>query len=157
MRPYLDPAVQAYNRLMADSFRRFTDQDMVNDASTLSDAALAEALFHASQAIVSHGTEADPVFRYANAQALALWEMDWKAFTRLPSRHSAEADSGIQSDRNDLLRAALAQGHVDHYTGIRVSVSGRRFRIEDTVLWNVVDEAGIRHGQAAFIRRWTFL
>ncbi|UDF02566.1 MEKHLA domain-containing protein [Asticcacaulis sp. AND118] len=157
MPPHLDPAVQAYNRLMANSFRRFTGQDMAGNAGTLTDSELADALFQAPQAIVSHGTEADPVFRYANAQALALWEMEWKAFTRLPSRHSAEGDSGIQSDRNDLLRAALAQGHVDHYTGIRVSASGRRFHIEDTVLWNVVDEAGIRYGQAAFIRRWTFL
>lgn len=157
MPPHLDPAVQTYNRLMANSFRRFTGQDMVSHAETLTDAALAEALFHAPQAIVSHGTEADPVFRYANAQALQLWEMDWEAFTRLPSRHSAEADSGIQSDRNELLRAALAQGHVDHYTGIRVSASGRRFHIEDTVLWNVIDDGGVRHGQAAFIRRWTFL
>lgn len=157
MPPALDPAVQAYNRLMANSFRRFTGQEIVADAAGLNASELAEALFTAPQAIVSHGIEADPIFRYANAQALNLWEMDWDTFTRLPSRHSAEPDNGIQSDRNALLKAALAQGYVDHYAGIRVSASGRRFYIEDTVLWNVVDEAGTRHGQAAFIRRWRFM
>ncbi|ADU12937.1 MEKHLA domain protein [Asticcacaulis excentricus CB 48] len=157
MSPILDPAVQAYNRLMAHSFHRFTGRQIVAGTAGLSDAALAEALFATPQVIVSHGIEADPVFRYANAQALRLWEMGWDDFTRLPSRQSAEPDNGIQSDRNALLKAALVQGYVDHYAGIRVSASGRRFYIEDTVLWNVVDEANIRHGQAAFIRRWRFL
>jgi hypothetical protein len=114
-------------------------------------------MFDAPQAIVSHGTESDPIFRYANAQALKLWEMDWDAFTRLPSRLSAEAAGDIQSDRDALLKAALAKGWVDNYSGVRVSRTGKRFEIRNTVLWNVVDGKGVRHDQAAFIRDWRFL
>jgi len=152
---FLPPEVYAYNRLMAQSFRRYTGHSIIDSGDeSLSDQALAEAMYNAPQAIVSHGTEADPIFRYANRSALTLWEMDWEAFTRLPSRRSAEAEPDIQSDRDALLKAALQKGWVDNYQGIRVSNTGRRFYIDQTVLWNVVDKDGVRHGQAAFIRQW---
>ena len=159
MKAHLTSPVAAYNRLMANSFQRFTGQSILGamDTASLSDSELAQAMFNAPQAIVSHGAEADPIFRYANARALKLWEMDWDAFTRLPSRLSAEAAGDIQSDRDALLKAALAKGWVDNYTGIRISSTGKRFDIRNTVLWNVVDDKGVRHGQAAFIRDWRFL
>jgi hypothetical protein len=140
---------------MANSFQRFTGQSILGAIDK--DMAFAQAMFDAPQAIVSHGTEADPIFRYANAQALKLWEMDWDAFTRLPSRLSAEAAGDIQSDRDALLKAALTKGWIDNYSGIRISSTGKRFDIRHTVLWNVVDDTGVRHGQAAFIRDWRFL
>lgn len=157
MSPYLLSEVQAYNRLMADSFYVFTGNEIVPGASQFDDAQLAEAMFSSPSAIVSHGIEADPVFRYANGQALVLWEMTWADFTRLPSRLSAESGGDIQSDRNRLLKTALENGYVDTYSGIRVSSAGRRFEIRDTVLWNVVAPNGVRHGQAAFIRNWRYL
>ncbi|MDI7774451.1 MEKHLA domain-containing protein [Asticcacaulis sp. EMRT-3] len=150
-------AQQRYARLLAKSFARLTGQLLVAGAEDLSDSALAESLFAAPQAIVSHGTQTDPVFRYANAQALSLWEMDWEAFTRLPSRLSAEARGDVQADRDALLREALGKGWVDSYSGVRISSTGRRFMIDQTVLWNVTDEDGVRHGQAAFIRNWRYL
>lgn len=115
----------------------------------------AEALWRLPLPVVAHGTEADPVFCYANAAALELWQMDWDSFTRLPSRRSAEAEPGIQADRSALLSRALAEGIVRDYQGIRVSAKGHRFRIADTHLWTVTDAAGLRHGQAARIGRVT--
>jgi hypothetical protein len=103
--------------------------------------------------VVSHGTEADPIFRYGNAAALALWQMSWADFTRLPSRHSAEADGEIQSDRAALLARALQTGFVADYQGIRVSAQGQRFLIRDTILWTVTDRSGHTLGQAALIGR----
>ena len=123
----------------------------------LPDDRLAAALWDMPLPLVSHGTEPDPIFRHANRAALALWDMDWQDFTRLPSRLSAEADAGIQSDRSALLSAALKKGWVDGYDGIRISATGRRFRISETVLWTVTDAAGTRHGQAALIGRVTRL
>lgn len=159
MKPHLTAPVAAYNRLMANSFQRFTGQSILGaiDTASLSDIELVQAMFDAPQAVVSHGIEADPIFRYANAQALKLWEMDWDSFTRLPSRLSAESAGDIQSDRDALLKTALKKGWVDNYTGVRISSTGRRFDIRHTALWNVVDDAGVRHGQAAFIRDWRFL
>lgn len=149
--PFRRPEVAAYSALLADSFHRLTGREI---APGLDGPALSEALFRLPDPIVAHGTEADPVFRYANAAALALWEMDWESFTRLPSRRSAEADPAIQGDRSRLLAAALEKGWIDDYEGIRISATGRRFRIARTVLWNVVDRDGVRHGQAALIGHW---
>ena len=159
MRPHLTASIAAYNRLMANSFQRFYGQSILAgvDTDSLPDMALAEAMSMAPQAIVSHGTEADPIFRYGNAQALKLWEMDWDSFTQLPSRLSAEAAGDIQSDRDALLKTALTKGWVDNYSGVRISSTGKRFDIRNTLLWNVVDDTGVRHGQAAFIRDWRCL
>jgi hypothetical protein len=129
----------AYARLLAESFRRMTGHDLGNP-------------WMRSDPVVSHGTETDPIFRWANPAALALWEMDWDAFTRLPSRQSAADSPEVQADRQRLLAEARNQGWVTGYRGIRVSASGRRFAIDDTVLWTVRDAEGLIHGQAALIR-----
>ena len=31
---------------------------------------------------------------------------------------------------------------IDDYTGVRISASGRRFRIDKAVVWNLVDQEG---------------
>ncbi len=131
---------QAYAALLAESFQRLTGRPLGDPWSL-------------PQPLVSHGTEADPVFRWANPAALALWEMDWDAFTRLPSRLSAQEDPAIQTDRSRYLAEAAARGWVTNYQGIRISATGRRFRIADTVLWTVTDAQGLPHGQAALIGR----
>ena len=154
---HLTQDVARYNALMAFSFHHFTGEDILPDARRLGAMDLAVAMFKAPVAIVSHGTEADPIFRYANAKALDLWQMDWNTFTRLPSRHSAEPQSDVQTDRNRSLKAVAENGFVDGYSAVRISSRGRRFEIRDTVLWNVIDHDGIRHGQAAFIRDWRYL
>ena len=147
--PWPAPEAVGYAALLVESFRRLTGRALLE--GDLSPFDLAERLFHHPQPLVSHGTEADPVFRYGNAAALALWQMDWPDFTRLPSRHSAQPDPDIQSDRAALLARALQTGWVDDYSGIRISAKGQRFRIADTILWTVTDAQGARHGQAALI------
>lgn len=142
---------ESYCRLMVESFQGFTGQRLTDERD------VAQGIWRAPQPIISHGIEADPIFRYGNAAALTLWEMDWAGFTRLPSRLSAEPDDAAQEERNALLRAAMSGGYVDGLCGVRVSASGRRFEIRDTVLWNVVDAAGVQHGQAALIRDWRYL
>ena len=86
--------------------------------------------------IVAHGVQADPIFRWANPAALALWETDWDTFTRLPSRLSAAEDTTIQADRSRYLAGAAAKGFVEGYQGLRRSLTGRRFRITAT-LWTL--------------------
>lgn len=116
---------------------------------------LVQALYDAPVVIVSHGTEADPVFWFANRAAQALWEMDWARFTRTPSRLSAEPDE--RATREALLLRAAERGYIDDYRGVRVSATGRRFAIEDVILWNLADERGARYGQAAMFARWRYL
>jgi hypothetical protein len=138
---------------LATSFRRWTGRDLIADPPQ--GAALAEALYHAPAVVVSHGTQPDPVFWFANRTAQRLWELDWDAFTRMPSRQSVAADE--HASREDLLRRALTRGFIEDYQGVRISASGRRFRIANVVLWNIRDDHDRPQGQAATFADWSFL
>lgn len=112
------------------------------------DAGIAD-LFEADFALLSHGTESDPIFNFGNRAALNLFEYSWDAFIQLPSRLSAKPLE--REARQQLLDTVNRQGYIDNYSGIRVSASGKEFMIENAVVWNIVDEQGIYCGQAARI------
>lgn len=142
--------LQRHVARLRESYRRLTGRDLLAAAAGEADApALLDA---APFGVVSHAIEADPVFNYANRRALDLFGMDWAAFTRMPSRLSAQADERAQ--RASLLARVAAAGFVDDYSGVRIAADGRRFLIEQTTIWNVCDERGSLVGQAARIGRW---
>jgi hypothetical protein len=70
----------------------------------------------------------------------------------MPSRLSAEPLA--REERARLLARVAARGYVDDYTGVRISSTGRRFRVRDATVWNLTDEQGYYRGQAACLRRW---
>ncbi|MBK9161596.1 MAG: MEKHLA domain-containing protein [Nitrosomonadales bacterium] len=133
-------------RLIAESYRRLTGQPLL-EVVPQEDVALRAAMWEAPFAIVAHGTEDDPVFFYGNRLALQLFEMGFEEFSKLPSRLSAEPLA--QEAREELLEQVTRQGFVAGYSGVRIAKSGRRFAISDCTVWNLTDEAGVRHGQAA--------
>jgi hypothetical protein len=104
-------------------------------------------VWDAPQAIVAHGAEADPLFFFGNRAALEKFETTAEAFIGMPSRLSAEAP--LREERQALLELVSRHGFIDDYAGIRISARGTRFRIENAVVWNLIDAAGARHGQAA--------
>jgi PAS domain-containing protein len=110
------------------------------------------ALYEAPFVLLSHRTEADPIFNYANRSAQVLFGYPWEAFVGLPSRLSAEPVA--REERERLLRRVADQGFIDDYAGVRVAADGRRFRIEQAVVWNLVDETGTPQGQAACFHHW---
>lgn len=137
-------------RSIAVSYLQLTGQPLVPDKAETVD-----ALWHSPMAIVAHGTEADPVFFFGNLTALSLFEMDFAAFTRLPSRQSAEP---LQREERARLLARVSQaGIVDDYQGVRISASGRRFRIWNASVWNLTDDEGRAAGQAAAFSDWAHL
>lgn len=138
-------------RRIVESYQRLTGQPLFAGVPAGADE-LRTALWEAPRAIVAHGTEADPIFFYGNRRALELFEMSFEEFTRLPSRLSAEAVA--QDARMELLKTVARQGYVDGYVGMRIAKSGKRFMIGDCTVWNLLDEAGTYHGQAAvFVTR----
>lgn len=137
--------------LIPESFERLTGRPLLGATGM----ELAEALWRAPRVIVAHGTEADPVFFYGNEQALACFEMSFEDFTRLPSRYSAEPLA--REERARLLTRVSRDGFIDDYAGVRISATGKRFRIEQAVVWNLVDLEGRCHGQAASFDRWVLL
>ena len=48
-------------------------------------------------------------------------------------------------------------GFIANYGGVRISKNGRRFRIEDALVWNLLDGARNLCGQAAMFDHWQFL
>lgn len=110
------------------------------------------ALWNGPLAIVAHGTESDPVFFFGNRMALELFEMDFAAFTRLPSRYSAEPL--LREERALLLDRVTRNGIITDYAGVRISATGRRFGIENAAVWNLTDATGATIGQAAAFAEW---
>ena len=148
--PWSGPGHIEHVQMLLDSFARLLGRDLIpRDASA---ADQARRVFEVPFVVVSHGTEADPVLNYGNATALRLWEMDWTTFVQTPSRLTAEPVH--RDERARLLERTRRDGFVDDYAGIRVSQSGRRFRIEQAIIWNLVDADGHLRGQAATFDRW---
>jgi len=106
-------------------------------------------------ALLSHNTDQDPLFNYANRTALDLFEFSWDELIGLPSRLSAEPVN--QQERERLLARVTTQGFIDDYAGVRISKTGKRFRIQGAIVWNVIDEQGSYRGQAAWFKDWTWL
>lgn len=146
------PELLAHAECLARSHERRTGRPLIEGWQELPREKLAETLYHAPFVLVSHGTQADPILNYGNATALNLWEMDWPAFTRTPSRLTAEPPN--RDERARLLAQVTARGFIDNYSGIRISSTGKRFRIERATVWNLVDASGAPCGQAATFRDW---
>lgn len=148
----LHPDIAAYSKYMSDSHARWLGKPL---AEAPTPQALAQALYEAPFALLSHGIEPDPLFCYANRKAQELWGYGWKQFIGMPSRLSAEPDA--REVRQQLLDKAARQGYADDYSGIRIARDGRRFRIDNCVLYNVMNETGDKIGQAATFSSWHWL
>jgi hypothetical protein len=81
--------------------------------------------------------------------------MSWAELTRTPSRLTTEAPN--REARARLLAAVTQRGFIDDYSGVRISKSGRRFRIARATIWNLVTAEGKPCGQAAMFDRWEFI
>ncbi|MCQ8103372.1 MEKHLA domain-containing protein [Methylomonas sp. SURF-2] len=138
--------------LLIDSYRQLLQRSFLHD---IGEDCLGQRVFEAEFALLSHNTDPDPLFNYANLKALELFELSWDELIGMPSRLSVEPEN--QQARERLMAAVTDKGFVDNYTGIRVSKTGRRFRIDNVAIWNVHDRLGRYLGQAACFSDWTYL
>ena len=140
-------------RLLAGSHARLVGAKLLPEDAGDDDAARARWLYEmAPFCVLAHNTDADPRFVYANRAAQARFEYGWDEFITLPSRLSAEAPDWAERQR--LLDAVTRDGFIDSYRGLRIAKSGRRFWIENATVWQLIDEAGTLHGQAATFSEW---
>ena len=126
---------------------------LMNSNST--GAEVARELFYLENVVLAHDTQTDPVFRYANLSALALFEYTWEELIELPSRLSAEQEA--QSKRSQTMQTVLRNGYINNYSGVRITKSGKRFVIENATIWNLVEENGSQAGQAAAFKTYHHL
>ena len=146
-------SVVAQTQSIARSLKHFTGRDLLPE--NFSPGEFTEKVFRAPFVLVAHGTEADPILNYGNASVLALWEMSWAELTRTPSRLTAEAPN--REERARLLEMVKTLGFIDDYSGIRISKTGRRFKISRATVWNLLSQNGLPCGQAAMFSQWEFL
>ncbi|MFM8879660.1 MAG: MEKHLA domain-containing protein [Verrucomicrobiota bacterium] len=152
MQPWNTPELRHRLDLALESHRHWTGRDLVPGLPPPGSDARYTTLWSMPRVLVSHGIQDDPVFWYGNRAALELWELDWEAFTRTPSRYTAEAP--LRDERARLLERVTRHGFIDDYSGVRISRTGKRFRIGQAVVWNLRDERGARAGQAASFTDW---
>ena len=147
------PEIIRWSQIMSESYQRLLGQNLIDSVETPEQ--LAKALFHAPFVLVSHGTEADPIFNYGNQTALQLWSLSWDEFTKTTSASTTEPIE--REDRAAMLKQAAEQGYIDNYQGIRIAHTGKKFMIKQVKLWNLTDELGQKCGQAATFAHWTWL
>ncbi len=149
--PWNESRIVEWSRLLLDSYRHWMGTDLIERTSDPQQQA--RMLFEACFVVVSHGVEADPILNYGNQIALGLWELSWNQFIKTPSRLTAEPDD--RAERERMLTQARAKGYFDGYRGVRISSTGRRFLVEQALIWNVIDPAGNPIGQAATFSQWS--
>lgn len=93
---------------MVESFKLVAGRDLVipSFSSTQSESSLGKQLFDAPFVVVSHNGGPDPKLNYDIQVALDLWEMGWWYY----------------------------KGFIDGYEGIRISSTGRRFKINSAII-----------------------
>ena len=150
---WMDSAVAQWTQRLLDSYRHWIGRELI--ARQSEPTSQARALFESPIVVVSHGTGVDPIFNYGNQTALDLWEMTWEQLIKTPSRLTAEPVN--RAEREWMLEQARVRGFIDTYRGIRISGTGRRFLVENALIWNVLDAGFRRIGQAATFAHWTWL
>ena len=147
------PEIIRWSQIMATSYYSLLGKNIIPRVDTPEQ--LSEALFHAPFVLVSHGTQAEPIFNYGNQTALQLWSLSWQQFIQTPSAASAEPIA--REERATMLEQARKQEYIKNYQGVRISSTGQRFLIKQVTLWNLVDELGHKCGQAATYPSWEWL
>ena len=138
-------------RLILSNYRRLLGRDLVEIGPGEDEVRkLFDAPFAVLSALGPFGT--DHVFNYANRQALGLFEYAWDELMGKPS--SASAEPVHRDERRRLLDEVGKHGFIENYSGIRISQTGRRFRIKKATVFNLLDERGNHVGQSATFADW---
>lgn len=134
-------------RLLCVSFRSLLGRDLLPNGLPANTNGLAHSLYEAPQIVLSHDTSDDPRLTYANKAAQVLWEMTWKDLIGLPSRETAEPQH--RGQRSAMFDDMRQKGFTENYEGVRISATGKRFLIQNAIIWTLFDEDGVRCGEAA--------
>lgn len=147
------PHIIQWSQRLLDSYYHWTRLELIERTGDTTQQS--RMLFEAPFVVVSHGVEPDPILNYGNQTALDLWELSWDQFLETPSRLTAEPDE--RAERGRMLKQARVNGYFDGYRGVRISSTGRRFLVEQALIWTVIDLAGRPMGQAATFSHWSMV
>jgi len=151
---WTDDELRTRARWLLNSYRHWAGEDLIElpggGGGGDDDARRARALFEAPLAVLAHDTRPDPLCVYANAAALAAFELTLSEAASFATSRTVEP--AAREERSAALARAAEAGLLSGYRGMRVSTTGRRFQIEDGRIWTVLDDDGRRVGLAASFR-----
>ena len=150
---WTDPQIVQWCQYLLDSYVHWVKHELIQRNGTPLEQA--KRLFNSAFVVASHGVENDPLLNYGNQAALNLWTMDWQQFTQTPSRQTAEPVN--REERARMLEQARTQGYISDYRGVRISSTGKRFLVDQAIIWNIHKPDGIAIGQGATFSTWKYL
>ncbi len=156
--PWQQETVIQRTQLILSSFEHWLGHSLfehfaITDVQTLP-LDVSKQLFTADFIVASHGTQSDPIFNYGNQKALDIWELTWEEFIQTPSRKTAET---IEQKERDRLLAQTTEKGFCYFSTIRITKTGKRFKINNGIVWNVIDYQQTYQGQAAVYSDFYFL
>ena len=133
--------------VILDSFRRCVGRELIDRSGDAAEDA--RRLFDLPQAVLAHDTSPEPLLDWANRAAAVAFDATPDGLLGLPSSRTAPADA--TADRRQLFEILARRGFVTGYSGVRASLTGRRFIIDDVTVFELFDAAGKPAGHAAMI------
>jgi hypothetical protein len=130
-----------------DSFRRLLGRELIERSGDAAEDA--RRLFELPKAVLAHDASPTPLLDWANLAAARAFDATPESLLGRPSAATAPADA--VADRRALFDVLARQGFVTGYSGVRVSLAGRRFVIDDVTVFEVTAAAGRPAGHAAVI------
>eukprot|EP00977_Amphora_coffeiformis_P013038 scaffold3339_cov174-Amphora_coffeaeformis.AAC.6 len=141
--------VDQWLRWSSESLERITGQGLLDRMEGVE--TLGEVHENERYAVLSHGTQSDPVYNYFNKGALLQFEWPELEVYSLPSRYSAPEI--LRDGREEEIKSAVEQDVMTIPTATRQSKHGALFQLTNVTLWNVYDDEGERVGQTAIFDR----
>lgn len=133
--------------VILDSYRRLLGKDLFTRTGDA--AGDARRLDDLPVAVLAHDGATPPLLDWVNRAAAAAFDATPADLIGLPSTATAPADAA--ADRQELFVRLRDRGFVTGYSGVRVSLRGRRFMIEDVTVYELRDRDGRAAGHAAII------
>jgi len=135
--------------IVLENLKRWTSYDLIKEYG-FSEENLGEQVFDADFYILSHNNAADPILNYGNDRVLKLWETSWEELTTMYSRDTAKPVN--LSARLAMIEQVKLQNYISGYSGLRISKTGKEFKILDVTIWNILTNNGDLYGQAAWFK-----
>lgn len=130
-----------------DSFRRHLGRELVERSGDLAEDA--RRLFDLPLAVLAHDTSPAPLLDWVNLAAARAFDATPETLLGRPSAATAPAEA--IADRQHLFTLLAEHGFVTGYSGVRISLTGRRFIIDDVTVLTLADTSGRQAGHAAVI------
>lgn len=134
-------------REILDSYRRLLGRELLPRSGDATEDA--RRLFDLPLAVLAHDTAPQPRLDWANRAAAMAFDATPESLLGRPSAATTPADA--VADRGKLFEALARDRFVTGYSGVRVSLTGRRFVIDDVTVFEVTDADGRPAGHAAVI------